>query len=87
MSGTSAKAKDAAVREAASLVTYLAIVSLVSLVVLKRYYLIGAWQKLTARRMTPRQAAAEREVADFRRELAQWDHPGTGRPRGLYEGL
>jgi hypothetical protein len=85
MSDTGHRAKDAAVNELVTTVVYFAVVGAASLIILKRYYLIGAWRQFTARRMTPEQAAVEREVADFRRELARHDHPAAGRRRGLYE--
>jgi hypothetical protein len=86
VSDTGNRAKDAAVNELVTTVVYFAIVGAASLIILKRYYLIGAWRQLTARRMTPEQAAIEREVAAFRQEMARHDHPaGKGRQRGLYE--
>ena len=89
MSGTGISPKDAAVNELVTVVVYFAVVGAVSLIILKRYYLVGAWRQLTARRLTVTQAAQEREVAEFRRELARWNHPSMRerRQRGLYGDL
>ena len=87
MSETKARAKDAAVNELVSVVVYFAIVGGVSFIILKRYYLQGMWKRLTERRMSGREAAVEREVADFRRELGKLNHPSTRKQRGLYEDL
>lgn len=72
MSDTGSKARDAAASEAASVLTYLAIMGLVSLAILKRYHLTAWWRGLTAPRMSADRARVEREVAEFRRELAAW---------------
>lgn len=82
-----AVAREAAIREAAGTLAYLAVMAAVSLVILKRDVATRLWTRLTTRPVAPAEAEARRQVAQLRRDIASWEHQGGGppRPRGLYE--
>lgn len=63
-------AVDTAVRELASM----AVIALVSYALLNRDTIYRLCQRLTEHRVTPQQAYANRQVAEFRRSIADYEH-------------
>jgi hypothetical protein len=80
-------ARRAAVEQAVSTLTYIAVMLAVSWALLQRDMVRGMWRRLRQPPMSPQAAREARMVAELRRDIAAFEHPAqpAKRTRGLYE--
>jgi hypothetical protein len=80
-------ARRAAVEQAVSTLTYVAVMVAMSWLLLQRDVLRGLWKRLRHPPMSPEAAREARMLAELRRDIAAFEHPArpAPRPRGLYE--
>ena len=84
--GLPSAAVDTAVRELASM----AVIALVSYALLNRDAVYRLYRRLSAKRIPPERAYADRQAAELRRQISAYEHAHDRAPRvpgpGLYGG-
>lgn len=81
-------ARQAAIEQAVSTLAYFAVMTAISVAILKRYQLAAVWRRVRHRPVSAEEARARRLTADLRRDLSRIEHGDKPSPcgcGGLYE--